>query len=121
MTTRKGRGNRTQLVVALWYQQLWPHATPQGAGRPGRDVVNVPLAIEVKGRTGFSPLEWVRQARKEQRPADDVLPAHVVMRPNGLGEQSVGDWIVLRRLEDDTAILAELMTLRKQLNQEEKS
>jgi len=119
MGTRKGRGNRTQDLVAQWYQSLWPYATPQGSGRPGRDVLNVPLSIEVKARAGFSPTAWVREARKRARPEEDELPPHAVMRPNEIGEMSVGDWIVLRRLEDDTAILAELIMLRKQLEGEE--
>ena len=106
-------------MVALWYQQLWPHATPQGSGRPGRDVVNVPLSIEVKARAGFNPTAWIREARRRARPGEDELPPHAVLRPNEIGEMSVGDWIVLRRLEDDTAILAELIMLRTQLKGEE--
>lgn len=81
----------------------------------GRDVLNVPLSIEVKGRRAFSPLEWIRQARKSARPAEDQFPPHVVMRPDGVGEQNVGDFIVLRRLADDTEILAELIQRRRQV------
>jgi len=117
--SRKARGSRTQDLVAGWYQQLWPFATPQGSGRPGRDVLNVPLSIEVKARAGFNPTAWIREARKRARPEEDELPPHAVLRPNEIGEMSVGDWIVLRRLEDDTAILAELIMLRKQLKGEE--
>ena len=113
--TRKARGSRTQALVAEWYRCLWPAATTQGAGVPGRDVLNVPLSIEAKGRREFAPLEWVRQARKAERLAEDQFPAHVVMRPDGLGEQSVGDWLVIRRLEDDTALLEELLQLRQRV------
>jgi len=117
--SRKSRGNKTQDLVAAWYQQLWPYATPQGSGRPGRDVLNVPLSIEVKARAGFNPTAWIREARKRVRPDEDELPPHAVMRPNEIGEMSVGDWIVLRRLEDDTAILAELIMLRTKVRKEE--
>jgi len=118
MPTRKARGSRTQALVATWYRCLWPAATTQGAGTAGRDVLNVPVSIEVKGRRAFNPLAWIRQARGSARPEDDELPPHVVMRPDGVGEQSVGDFIVLRRLADDTAILAELLDLRDRARRE---
>jgi hypothetical protein len=110
--TRKVRGSRTQALVAEYYQRLWPAATTQGGGTAGRDVLNVPLSIEVKGRRVFDPLAWVRQARRAERPGEDEFPAHVVMRPDGLGEASVGDWLVIRRLADDTGLLEELIRLR---------
>jgi hypothetical protein len=109
---RKGRGSTTQREVAQWYQRFWPHATPAGAGAAGRDILNVPLDIEVKARRGFNPLEWVRQQRKRPVLETDKLPRQVVMRPDGLGEAHVSEWLVFRTLEDDTAILAELLYLR---------
>lgn len=117
--TRKVRGSRTQALVAIWYQSLWPAATSTGAGAAGRDVLNVPLSIEVKGRRAFSPLAWIKQARGAARPEQDELPPHVVMRPDGVGEQNVGDFIVLRRLADDTGILRELLELRAKVAGEE--
>jgi hypothetical protein len=110
--TRKVRGSRTQALVAEHYQRLWPAARTNPNALAGRDVLEVPLSIEVKGRRAFSPLEWIRQARKAERPGEDEFPAHVVMRPDGLGEASVGDWLVIRRLADDTALLEELLQLR---------
>jgi hypothetical protein len=110
--TRKVRGSRTQALVAEYYRRLWPAATTQGAGTAGRDVLNVPLSIEVKGRRVFSPLEWIRQARKAERSGEDEFPAHVVMRPDGVGEMNVGDFLVIRRLADDTDLLEELLQLR---------
>jgi hypothetical protein len=106
------RGSRTQALVATHYQSLWPAATSTGAGASGRDVLNVPVSIEVKARRAFNPLAWIRQARKEVRPAEDTLPPHVVMRPDKIGEENIGDFIVLRRLADDTEILRELLELR---------
>lgn len=111
--TRKVRGSRTQALVAEYYQRLWPAARTNPNSYSGRDVLEVPVSIEVKGRRAFSPLEWVRQARRAERPGEDEFPAHVVMRPDGLGEQSVGDWLVIRRLADDTALLEELLFLRE--------
>jgi hypothetical protein len=79
-------------------------------------VLNVPLSIEVKGRRVFSPLEWIRQARKSARPEEDQFPPHVVMRPDGVGEASVGDFLVIRRLCDDIDLMAELVRLREEVS-----
>lgn len=114
--TRKVRGSRTQALVAEAYKAIWPAATSAGAGATGRDVLNVPLSIEVKGRRAFSPLEWIRQARRNARPEQDEFPAHVVMRPDGVGEASVGDFLVIRRLADDIALFEELVKLREAVN-----
>jgi hypothetical protein len=110
--TRKVRGSRTQALVAEAYQRIWPHATSAGGGAAGRDVLNVPLSIEVKGRRAFTPLEWIKQARRSARPVEDEFPAHVVMRPDGVGEASVGDFLVIRRLCDDIDLLEELLLRR---------
>ncbi len=109
--SRKSRGAKTQALVAEWYQRLWPGATSAGSGAPGRDILNVPLDIEVKGRREFRPLEWVRQLRTREQIADD-LPGHVVMRPDGLGPAHIGDWLVIRPLAEDTDLLEELLRLR---------
>lgn len=101
--SRKYRGNRTNLVVARWFKDRgWPHAEPVGAGRAGVDVLGMAgLAVEVKARTGFSPLAWLRQARAEARHG---LPL-VVFRCNGQGEANVGEWGALLTLEDLTQLL----------------
>lgn len=111
--TRKVRGSRTQALVAEAYKAIWPAATSAGAGAAGRDVLNVPLSIEVKGRRAFQPLEWIRQARRNARPEADEFPAHVVMRPDGVGEMNVGDFLVIRRLADDLDLMYELFRLRQ--------
>lgn len=100
--TRKARGQRTQNLVAGWFRDHgWPYAESAGAGRTGSDVTGMPgLACEVKARTGFSPLAWIKQAR-----AGGKGLAFVVFRCNGQGEQSIGDWPVLLRLADFTELL----------------
>jgi hypothetical protein len=114
MPNRKRRGSDTQALVAQWYRVLWPAATTAGSGTAGRDILNVPCDIEVKARRGFSPLEWIRQGRSRQVQLTDELPRQVVMRPDGLGEARIGEWLVIRTLEDDTAILMELLARRDQ-------
>lgn len=127
---RAARGMRTQLVVALWYAKRlapfgWGDADTAGGGRPGRDILNVPCSIEVKARSEFSPGAWVADARARRRTGEDphahktfqtdTLPAHVVVRLNGQGddEEAVASYLVLRRLDDDTEILQELLALRQ--------
>jgi hypothetical protein len=116
---RKRRGSYTQVAVAEWYQRFWPYATAAGAGAAGRDILNVPVDIEVKARRKFEPVDWVRQQRKRPRLDTDVLPPQVVMRPDGLGEGHVAEWLVFRTLEDDTAILHELLYLRHRLAEQQ--
>lgn len=103
--SRKHRGMRSQKVVAEWFAARgWPFAESAGAGRQGTDVTGTPdLAIEVKARTGFNPLAWIRQAVDA---ADGRLP-FVVVRCNGQGEKSIGEWPVLIRLQDFTTLLRE--------------
>ena len=103
MSHRKHRGYRTQKVVAEWFAARgWPFAESAGAGRQGSDVTGMPdCAVEVKARRNFDPVAWVRQAEES---ADGRLP-FVVMRGNGQGEKTVGDWIVIARLSDFTKLL----------------
>src|SRR5438094_8391022 len=101
--SRKSRGMKTQAVVAGWWRRHgFPYATDAGAGRGGRDVLNlIGLACEVKARAGFEPLAWIKQAIAA---AAGDLP-FVVLRCNGQGETTVADWPVILRLEDFTALV----------------
>jgi hypothetical protein len=114
LRNNRQKGARTQALVAEWYQRLWPAANSQGGGAAGRDVRGVPLDIEVNFREDFSPLAWIKQGRKRARPQTDELPPHVVMRPIGVGE-NVAEFLVIRRVDDDTAILEELLQLRRKV------
>lgn len=117
MTTKQSwpreRGSETERLVAAWYaERIWPEAhVERGAGS---DIRGVPLDIEVKSRTGFSPAAALRQAALRVKP-EHVLPPHAVLRLSGQGEQSVGNFIVVRYLKDDTMILSELTGLRAEV------
>ena len=104
MTTahRRQRGWETQRAVANFFVvHGWPYATDAGAGRPGSDILGVPgVAIEVKARRDFRPLEWVKQAGK----AGGGLPV-CVHRPDGMGPATVASWPVTMRLEDLITLL----------------
>ena len=81
---RKDRGYRTERVVAAYLSQWWRNASV-GRGA-GKDVLHVPFDIEIKARTDFQPLAWLRQATKRAAVSDE-LP-FVVCRMNGQGEDS---------------------------------
>ena len=93
--SRKYRGYRTQKVVADYLKQWYPHAESTGAGRQGADITGVPYDIEVKARTGFQPLEAIKQLKLRK---SDKL-GFVVMRMNGQGENPE-DYMVCMRLQD---------------------
>lgn len=101
--SRKHRAAQTQAVVAGFLREHgWPWAQDAGAGRQGRDVLGTPgLAIEVKARRDYSPLEWLRQAVGY---ADGDLPL-VVHRPDGMGPARVAEWPVTLRLADAVRLL----------------
>jgi hypothetical protein len=100
---RTTRGRQTEAAVALYYRDRgFPHAERIPASLPGRDITGMPgLAPEVKARRDFNPLAWIRQARKN---ASGDVP-YVILRCDGQGPEHVGEWLVIRTLEDDTDIL----------------
>ena len=81
---RKHRGFRTERVVADYLSQWWQGAAV-GRGN-GKDVVNVPFDLEVKARSTFSPMEWLRQSRKRTEKSGEL--SLVVCRMNGQGEDA---------------------------------
>lgn len=101
--TRRRRGRDTERIVAEHVRRLWPHATPTAPGARGRDILGTPgAAIEVKARRGLSLGDALRQARRNAEP--DELPV-LVVRLDGAGPTTVGDWPVVLRLDDLLALL----------------
>ena len=98
-TARQRRGRRTNVVVAEWLKSHgWPDAEPTYGSEPGRDVQKIPgSSIEIKARYGLDLAAWLRQAKSY---ADGDTPV-LIIRMTGQGEKSVGDFLVVRRLEDD--------------------
>ena len=96
---RKHRGYKSQDILATYLSTNgFPYALSAGAGRSGTDVTGT-LGIdwEVKDRNGFSPAETMRQLKERHNGKD--LPV-AVLRLNGQGEASIGDWVAMLRLED---------------------
>ena len=93
--TRKHRGFRTERIVAEYLSTHWQGATV-GRGS-GKDIVNVPFDVEVKARTGFQPLAYLRQLK-----ARTVISGELgfgVIRLNGQGEDA-REYAAIIRLED---------------------
>jgi hypothetical protein len=98
---RKHRGYRTQKVIADYLKQWWAYADTAGAGRQGEDILNIPtISIEVKARSDFQPLAWIKQAESN---ADGKLPM-VIMRCNGQGEDA-GEYLAFVKLKDIMPII----------------
>jgi hypothetical protein len=96
---RKDRGLRTERVIASYLQQWWQFANV-GRGA-GKDILNVPFDVEIKARSSFQPLEWLRQATKR---ADGKELPFVVSRMNGQGE-SAEDYLAFMRFGDLVQLL----------------
>ena len=109
--SRKHRGYRSQKVVAERFRRIFPNAEPTGAGRSGADVLATPgVDIEVAARRGFPVVEKMKQiaARAKSNHTDNgPLLGIVVLRPDGMGETTVGDWPAIVRLDDLIDLLKE--------------
>lgn len=101
---RKHRGYRTQKVWANFLADNgFPFAESTGAGRSGTDVTGtIGIDWEVKARTGFNPAAAIAQLKDRDNGKDLGI---VVLRLNGQGEKSVGDWVMLMRAEDGVKLL----------------
>jgi hypothetical protein len=101
---RKHRGYRSQRVVAKRFADNgFPHAEPVGAGRAGSDIVGlVGIDVEVKARRDLNLVGLMKQL--DARAKDGVLGIGVV-RPDGMGETSVGMWPAVMCLDDLIALL----------------
>ena len=97
---RKDRGLRTERVVATYLSEWWEFATV-GRGA-GKDILNVPFDLEVKARSTFAPLEWLRQVNKRTASSHEL--AAVVCRMNGQGELAE-DYLAFMRFGDLVQLL----------------
>ena len=98
---RKHRGYRTQKVIAEYLKQFWAYADTAGAGRQGEDILNIPtVSIEVKARSDFQPLAWIKQAEAN---ANGKMPM-VIMRCNGQGEDA-GEYLAFVKVKHIMPIL----------------
>ena len=92
---RKHRGFRTERVVAQYLSTVWKGATV-GRGS-GKDIVNVPFDCEVKSRTAFQPLSYLRQLKTRTDKTGEL--GFGVLRLNGQGEDAA-EYCAIIRLAD---------------------
>jgi hypothetical protein len=92
---RRARGFRTERVVAQYLSTVWPSACV-GRGS-GKDIVNVPFDAEVKSRSGFQPLAYMKQLKARTSISGEL--GFACLRLNGQGE-SAEDYACIIRLGD---------------------
>lgn len=97
--SRKHRGYRTERVIESYLQSWWENASV-GRGA-GKDIHNVPFDCEIKARTEFQPLAWLKQVTK--RAGGKELP-FVVCRMNGQGEDAA-EYLAFMRFGDLVQLL----------------
>ena len=97
--SRKHRGYRTERVIESYLSRWWENASV-GRGA-GKDIHNVPFDCEIKARTEFQPLAWLKQVTK--RAGGKELP-FVVCRMNGQGEDAA-EYLAFMRFGDLVQLL----------------
>ena len=97
--SRKHRGYRTERVIESYLSRWWENASV-GRGA-GKDIHNVPFDCEIKARTEFQPLAWLKQVTK--RTGGKELP-FVVCRMNGQGEDA-SEYLAFMRFGDLVQLL----------------
>ena len=98
--SRKHRGYRTERVIESYLSQWWENASV-GRGA-GKDIHNVPFDAEIKARSSFAPLAWLKQVAKRAAPQNE-LP-FVVCRMNGQGEDAA-EYLAFMRFGDLVQLL----------------
>jgi hypothetical protein len=98
--SRKHRGYRTERVIESYLRQWWENASV-GRGA-GKDIHNVPFDCEIKARTEFQPLAWLKQVTKRAATYQE-LP-FVVCRMNGQGEDAA-EYLAFMRFGDLVQLL----------------
>jgi hypothetical protein len=93
--SRRTRGFRTERVVSQYLSTVWPSANV-GRGS-GKDIVGVPFDCEVKSRTGFQPLSYLRQLKARTDKSGEL--GFGVLRLNGQGEDAA-EYCAIIRLAD---------------------
>ena len=110
--SRKHRGYHTQKVFAEYIRDIFPYAEPTGAGRQGRDILSTPgVWFELKARAGFDPKSALKQAHQEAGGTEGwyegVDKPVAVLRMNGQGPGTIGEWVACMRVDTLKELLRE--------------
>jgi hypothetical protein len=98
--SRKHRGYRTERVIESYLRTWWENASV-GRGA-GTDIHHVPFDAEIKARSEFAPLSWLKQVSK--RAATHRELPFVVCRMNGQGEDAA-EYLAFMRFGDLVQLL----------------
>ena len=99
--SRKYRGFATERAVADYLRTWWQGASVQRGN--GKDVINVPFDLEIKSRSQFSPMEWLRQVKARTERTGEI--SAVVVRMNGQGTTQIGEYLAFMTFEDLVQLL----------------
>ena len=99
--SRKYRGYATERAVASYLSKWWTGASV-GRGA-GKDIVNIPIDLEIKSRSKFSPMEFLRQSRKRTEKTGEM--SVVVCRMNGQGTTDIGGYLAFLQFSDLVQLL----------------
>lgn len=104
-SSRVQRARETEAIAAKHFRENGAvDAERVPASIPGRDIRKVPcVAPEVKARRDFDPKTALKQAARN---AGDDLPI-VILRLNGMGPETVGQWPVLLTFDNFIKIARE--------------
>ena len=97
------RGFKTERVVSEYLSQWWPGATV-GRGM-GKDIVNIPVDIEIKSRSQFSPMEWLRQVKKRTEKTGELSLVCVRMNGQGDSQEAVPEYLAFMSFGDLVQLL----------------
>lgn len=96
--TRKARGRQSEILLAEYLQSEGFIVYPTNSGASGTDIVGMQgVDWEVKARRGFDPSGLLKQLERRRKTTGLGLG---VMRLNGQGEKSIGQWCGIIRLDD---------------------
>ena len=99
--SRKHRGYATERLVASFLQQWWPNASV-GRGQ-GKDVQGVPFDIEIKARNSLDISGTLRQIKSRTDKSGEL--GFACFRLNGMGQQSVEQFVCMLPLKDLVELL----------------
>jgi hypothetical protein len=71
----------------------------------GKDIVNIPVDIEIKSRSQFSPMEWLRQVKKRTEKTGELSLVCVRMNGQGDSQEAVPEYLAFMSFGDLVQLL----------------
>jgi len=103
-THRVSRGRKSQEYAANYLKSIFPDAASVAASLSGKDILNTSgWNFEVKARREFKPTEWSKQMTAREKEFEINA---CIMRPDGYGEEKVGQWLVFMTFKEFRDLVA---------------